>query len=108
MNIGVQYTFDPLPVGDLSIRFDYTYKSGQVFGPDPIASPFDDQIASKNQNNLDVHVTLARIPTGLTTDQRDGTFDRISGAAVDIGAFEVQPPKVTDRRSRQGCNRGCA
>jgi iron complex outermembrane receptor protein len=74
MNIGVQYTFDPLPVGDLSVRLDYAYKSGQIFGPDPIASPFDDQIASKNQNDLSVHVTLAHIPTGLERADLTGEF----------------------------------
>ncbi|HKB05521.1 MAG TPA: Calx-beta domain-containing protein, partial [Gemmataceae bacterium] len=35
------------------------------------------------------------VPAGLTTDQRGAGFDRIFGAAVDIGAVEVQPPRVT-------------
>ena len=34
------------------------------------------------------------VPFGLTTDQRGGTVDRFFGT-VDIGSFEVQPPKVT-------------
>ncbi len=35
--------------------------------------------------------------TGLTTDQRGAGFNRVAGAAVDIGAFELQnqPPKFT-------------
>ena len=37
----------------------------------------------------------ARVPAGVTTDQRSGTIDRIFGAAVDIGAVELQPNKVT-------------
>jgi hypothetical protein len=40
----------------------------------------------------------ALIPSGYTADERGGTgslgFDRIFGTSVDIGAFEVQPPKV--------------
>jgi hypothetical protein len=36
----------------------------------------------------------ALVPAGLTTDQRGGTLDRKFGT-VDIGSFEVQPPKVT-------------
>jgi Bacterial Ig-like domain/Calx-beta domain/Right handed beta helix region len=35
----------------------------------------------------------ALVPAGLTTDQRGGTLDRKFGL-VDIGSFEVQPPKV--------------
>ena len=31
----------------------------------------------------------ARIPVGLTTDQRGPGFARIKGVTVDIGAFEV-------------------
>ena len=96
MNIGVQYTFDPLPVGDLSVRFDYAYKSGQVFGPDPIASPFDDQIASKNQNNLDLHVTLAHIPTGLERGDLTGEFygtnltnQHLRVQGIDFGYFGI-------------------
>jgi hypothetical protein len=30
------------------------------------------------------------VPTGVTTDQRGPSFNRISGSSVDVGAFEVQ------------------
>ncbi|MBW4426823.1 MAG: hypothetical protein KME50_20835 [Nostoc desertorum CM1-VF14] len=31
------------------------------------------------------------VPNGVTTDQRDGRFNRIFNGTVDIGAYEVQP-----------------
>jgi len=37
----------------------------------------------------------AFVPITQTSDQLGGTHDRIFGAAVDIGAIEVQPPEVT-------------
>jgi hypothetical protein len=40
----------------------------------------------------------ALVPAELTTDQRGGTLNRKFGT-VDIGAFEVQPPKVTIDRA---------
>jgi hypothetical protein len=33
-------------------------------------------------------------PAGLTTDQRGAGFARVVGVAVDIGAYEFQPPQV--------------
>ena len=38
----------------------------------------------------------------LATDQRGGTFARVSGAAADIGAFEVQQVDVIFRNGFDG------
>lgn len=44
----------------------------------------------------------ASVPAILATDQIGGTHDRLNGT-VDIGAYEVQPPKVTiDQATGQG------
>jgi iron complex outermembrane receptor protein len=96
MNIGAQYTFDPLPIGDLTFRLNYTYKSGQVFGPDPIASPFDDQIAQQNQNDISFHFLLAHIPTGLERVDLTGEFygenllnQHLRVQGIDFGYFAI-------------------
>jgi hypothetical protein len=34
------------------------------------------------------------VPVGITTDQRGSGFARIRGVAADIGAFEVNPPRI--------------
>jgi hypothetical protein len=40
--------------------------------------------------------TSALVPPGVAFDQRGAPFARVVGSAVDIGAFEVQPPVVID------------
>lgn len=40
-------------------------------------------------------------PLGLTTDQRGTGFARVSGAAADMGAFELQPPTLVSAKSRK-------
>ncbi len=40
-------------------------------------------------------------PLALTTDQRGTSFARASGAAADMGAFELQPPTLLGVRSRK-------
>jgi hypothetical protein len=72
--------------------------SGDITGQDPRLGPLT--------NNGGLLPTLALLPgspaidagdsavataAGLTADQRGPLFARITGAAVDIGAFEVQP-----------------
>lgn len=61
------------------------------------ANPMLGPLASNGGSTL-THALLAGSPAidtgnnvaGLTTDQRGGTFVRVSGATADIGAFEVQ------------------
>jgi iron complex outermembrane receptor protein len=63
-NAGFQYTFDPLSFGDLSMRVDFSYKSGEVFHPNPLQSPLNDIIASDALKDLSANITLAHVPLG--------------------------------------------
>ncbi|NEU83078.1 DUF4347 domain-containing protein [Nostoc sp. UIC 10630] len=72
------------------------------------ATPIDPKLGSLQNNGgaTFTHALLADspalnagnnslVPLGVTTDQRSAGFDRISGVAVDIGAYEVQPSIIT-------------
>jgi len=63
-NTGVQYSFEPMSFGDLSVRADFAYKSGEVFHPNPLQDPLTDVLASKSLTDLSANVTLANIPLG--------------------------------------------
>ncbi|MBN3941766.1 DUF4347 domain-containing protein [Nostoc sp. NMS9] len=73
-----------------------------------IASPIDPKIGPLQNNGgaTFTHALLADspainagnnslVPAGVSTDQRGAGFDRISGVAIDIGAYEVQPTIIT-------------
>jgi len=62
---GVQYTFEPMAFGDLSVRADFAYKSGEVYHPNPLQDPLTDILASKSLTDLGANVTLANIPLGF-------------------------------------------
>jgi iron complex outermembrane receptor protein len=61
-NAGFQYTFDPMPLGDLSARVDFAYKSGEVFHPNPLQDPLNSTIASQALTDLGANITLAHVP----------------------------------------------
>ena len=71
MDIGLQYTFPAFSFGDLSARVNFGYKSGVVYGANPIANPLNDIVASQAENDLGANVTLANIPLGW----RDSTME---------------------------------
>jgi len=70
-----------------------TLPAGTLSG-DPLLGPLAD-----NGGSTRTHAPMAGSPAidagnnlaGLATDQRDGSYVRVSGKAADIGAFEAQP-----------------
>jgi iron complex outermembrane receptor protein len=93
-NTGIQYTFDPMPWGDLSARADFAYKSGQVFHPNPLQDPLEDVLASQSQTDLGANITMAHIPTGYGKSEftaevygRNLLDQHLRLQAVDFSAF---------------------
>ena len=62
-------------------------------GPTQTHALFSNSPAINAGNNCVVNASCAtgNPPTALTTDQRGAGFQRLVGAAVDIGAYEAQP-----------------
>jgi len=73
LNTGVQYTFDPMPFGTLSLRLDFAYKSGENFAANPYQSPLIDTIASDALKDLSGNITLAHIPLGFGKTELDAS-----------------------------------
>jgi hypothetical protein len=67
---------------------------GDTLGGDPLLGPLADNGGPTLTHALlsgSPAIDAGSNPADLATDQRGGTFIRISGAAADIGAFETQP-----------------
>jgi iron complex outermembrane receptor protein len=80
----VQYSFEPMPFGDLTIRGDWHYRSRLNFDPIPVHSigtpgtpnyveghPFSSLSSAPPFNDVGMEITLANIPiksTGMTFD----------------------------------------
>jgi iron complex outermembrane recepter protein len=63
--IGDSYTFDPMPMGELSMRADFTYKSGMYFAPSDTFNARNEELQSGAQTLLNFNISLAHIPVGL-------------------------------------------
>jgi iron complex outermembrane receptor protein len=99
MDLGVQYAFPPLSYGDLSVRVDFAYKSGVVFGSNPIANPLNDIVASQALNDLGANITLANVPLNYHNGSMQFSLygknlldqhQRIQG--VDFSSLAAAPP----------------
>jgi iron complex outermembrane receptor protein len=61
-SLGSGYKFAPLPIGDLSIRADYSYRSGVYFHPSDQFNALNEAIKSGPQRVLSASIDLAHIP----------------------------------------------
>jgi iron complex outermembrane receptor protein len=64
-SLAAQYNLEATPIGDLSVRLDYSYKSPIWFHPSLVFNPHDAQIKSGAQTLLNGNVALAHIPVAL-------------------------------------------
>jgi len=65
--IGVEYDFDPLTFGDLSVRADYNFASPKTFHPLTVLSPLNEIIKSQNYHNLSAYILLKNVETSYGT-----------------------------------------
>jgi iron complex outermembrane receptor protein len=61
-SIANTYTFAPTPIGILSARVEFDYKSGMYFFPSDLFNPLNEQIKAGSQNILNANVELGHIP----------------------------------------------
>jgi iron complex outermembrane receptor protein len=61
-SIGTQYTVADLSIGELSLRADYSFKSGVYFHPSNTFNTRNELIKSGNQTLLNASINLAHIP----------------------------------------------
>jgi len=92
-------TSDHSLIGTL-VGTTFTDKGGTILGQLPLVAPLGD-----NGGPTQTHALLPDSPAinagpvpvatfeGNANDQRGEGFPRVVGPAVDIGAYEVQPPK---------------
>jgi iron complex outermembrane receptor protein len=58
------YTFDPLPIGELSARVEYSYRSGMYFHPSNQFNPLNELIKAGAAKDLSASINLSKIPVG--------------------------------------------
>jgi iron complex outermembrane recepter protein len=63
-SIASGYTFAPTPIGVISTRVEFNYKSGMYFHPSDTFNPLNEQIKAGSQNILNANIELAHIPLG--------------------------------------------
>jgi iron complex outermembrane receptor protein len=63
-SISSTYTFAPTPIGELSARVEFDYKSQMYFHPSNTFNPLNEQIKAGSRNILNASIDLAHIPLG--------------------------------------------
>lgn len=63
--VGTQYTFEPTSIGEVSLRVDYTYKSGMYFLASDLLNPRNEETKSGPAELLNTNINLAHIPVNL-------------------------------------------
>jgi iron complex outermembrane receptor protein len=92
LNTGVQYEFPAFDFGKLAVRLDYNYRSKVYLSPNPLASPFNEQIASPARGLLDARVTLSEIAVGpgkasVSVWGKNITDKKYRAAGIDFGSM---------------------
>jgi iron complex outermembrane receptor protein len=63
-NVGAQYSFTPISIGEFSARLDCSYRSRKVWFPLDSQNPYNEIVATAAHENLRAKVSLNNIPTG--------------------------------------------
>ena len=92
LNAGVQYELPTLSFGKPSARIDYNYLSKRYFNPNPLNSPFNEQLAAAPRGLIDVRLALSQIPLGradvaLAAWGRNVTNKKYKAVGIDFGAL---------------------
>lgn len=64
-SLGSGYTFGMLPAGELSIRADFSYRSGVYFHPSDTFNALNEAIKNGPQRMFNANIDLAHIPVNL-------------------------------------------
>ena len=91
-NVGLQYDFPEMQVGQLTARLDYNYRSKVRWHPSTFSTPFNEQIASPGTGLLNGRLQLAEIKLGSSEAMIAGWVKNIAnkeykGWGIDFGGL---------------------
>jgi iron complex outermembrane receptor protein len=64
-NASAQYTFEPMSIGELSMRVGWSYHSKRYFGNQDLPTNFTSAIKDPGHHDVSAQITLAEIPAPL-------------------------------------------
>jgi iron complex outermembrane receptor protein len=77
-NVGIQYDFPEMQVGQLTARVDYSYRSKVRWHPNTFSTPFNELIAGPGVGLFNARLTLSEIKLGESTAMISGWVKNIA------------------------------